>query len=53
LITYDEFGGYGHPGRVQAHRVAMRAGELSQWKIEKIYWNVMPKSVIQQGIDGR
>lgn len=51
LITYDEFGGYGHPDHIQAHRVAMRAAEKAMWKIEKIYWNVMPKSVIQEGID--
>ena len=51
LITYDEFGGYGHPDHIQAHRVAMDAAEKSTWKIEKIYWNVMPKSVIQKGID--
>jgi N-acetyl-1-D-myo-inositol-2-amino-2-deoxy-alpha-D-glucopyranoside deacetylase len=51
LITYDEIGGYGHPDHIQAHRVAMAAAELSVWKIAKIYWNVMPRSVIQQGID--
>ena len=54
LITYDEFGGYGHPDHIQAHRVAMRAAELAEsrgWKIEKIYWNTMPKSVIQMGIE--
>ncbi len=51
LITYDEFGGYGHPDHIQAHRVAMRASEKSEWNIPKIYWNVMPVSVIQEGID--
>ena len=51
LITYDEFGGYGHPDHIQAHRVAMRASEKSIWQIPKIYWNVMPISVIQEGID--
>ncbi|MCX6444988.1 MAG: N-acetyl-1-D-myo-inositol-2-amino-2-deoxy-alpha-D-glucopyranoside deacetylase [Actinobacteria bacterium] len=51
LITYDEFGGYGHPDHIQAHRVAMAAAEQSEWDIPKIYWNVMPKSVIQDGID--
>jgi len=51
LITYDEFGGYGHPDHIQAHRVAMRAAEKSAWDIPKIYWNVMPVSVIQEGID--
>jgi N-acetyl-1-D-myo-inositol-2-amino-2-deoxy-alpha-D-glucopyranoside deacetylase len=51
LITYDEIGGYGHPDHIQAHRVAMSAAEKSGWNIQKIYWNVMPKSVIQEGID--
>jgi len=53
LVTYDDFGGYGHPDHIQAHRVAMRAAELveSEWDIEKIYWNTMPRSVIQKGID--
>ena len=51
LITYDEIGGYGHPDHIQAHRVAMRAAELSTWQIQKIYWNTMPKSVIAQGME--
>jgi N-acetyl-1-D-myo-inositol-2-amino-2-deoxy-alpha-D-glucopyranoside deacetylase len=51
LITYDEFGGYGHPDHIQAHRVAMAAAEKSNWDIYKIYWNVTPRSVIQEGID--
>jgi N-acetyl-1-D-myo-inositol-2-amino-2-deoxy-alpha-D-glucopyranoside deacetylase len=51
LITYDEFGGYGHPDHIQAHRVAMRASEISSWEIQKIYWNIMPKSVVAKGID--
>lgn len=51
MITYDEFGGYGHPDHIQAHRVAMAAAEKSDWEIAKIYWNVTPRSVIQEGID--
>ena len=50
LITYDEIGGYGHPDHIKTHLVAMRASELSQWQIQKIYWNTMPKSVIAAGI---
>lgn len=51
LVTYDEFGGYGHPDHIQAHRVAMRAAEISEkWDIQKIYWNAIPKSVIAKGI---
>lgn len=51
LITYDEFGGYGHPDHIQAHRVAMRASELSSWQIQKIYWNTIPKSIIAQSME--
>ena len=52
LITYDEIGGYGHPDHIQAHRVAMRAAELcTSWKIPKIYWNAIPKSLIAKGIE--
>ena len=51
MITYDEFGGYGHPDHIQAHRVAMAAAEKSNWDIAKIYWNVTPRSVIQDSIE--
>jgi N-acetyl-1-D-myo-inositol-2-amino-2-deoxy-alpha-D-glucopyranoside deacetylase len=50
LITYDEIGGYGHPDHIQAHRVAMRASEKSEWQIQKIYWNTMPKSVLAESM---
>jgi len=54
MITYDEFGGYGHPDHIKAHQVAMRAAEISAnqgWQITKIYWNTMPKSVLQTSMD--
>ncbi|MEV7181521.1 N-acetyl-1-D-myo-inositol-2-amino-2-deoxy-alpha-D-glucopyranoside deacetylase [Kitasatospora sp. NPDC093679] len=61
LVTYDENGGYGHPDHVQAHRVALRAYELAAdpahrpelgeaWRIAKVYYNRMPRSVIEQGL---
>ncbi|WP_395294513.1 N-acetyl-1-D-myo-inositol-2-amino-2-deoxy-alpha-D-glucopyranoside deacetylase [Kitasatospora hibisci] len=61
LVTYDENGGYGHPDHIQAHRVAMRAHELAAdpayrpelgpaWRIAKVYWNRMPRSVIERGL---
>jgi N-acetyl-1-D-myo-inositol-2-amino-2-deoxy-alpha-D-glucopyranoside deacetylase len=52
LITYDEFGGYGHPDHIKAHQIAMRAAEMirSEWEIRKIYWNTIPVSVIEAGI---
>ncbi|MEY2679364.1 MAG: hypothetical protein RLZZ160_442 [Actinomycetota bacterium] len=54
MVTYDEIGGYGHPDHIQAHRVAMRAAELARergWNIQKIYWNTIPRSIIEQGIE--
>ncbi len=59
LVTYDENGGYGHPDHIMAHRVAMaaadRAGEPGgpgeAWRIEKVYWGAVPRSVLQRGID--
>jgi N-acetyl-1-D-myo-inositol-2-amino-2-deoxy-alpha-D-glucopyranoside deacetylase len=60
LVTYDPNGGYGHPDHIQAHRVAMRGAELAAdpafrpelgapHHIAKIYWNVIPRSVVEAG----
>jgi N-acetyl-1-D-myo-inositol-2-amino-2-deoxy-alpha-D-glucopyranoside deacetylase len=62
VVTYDENGGYGHPDHIQAHRVAMAAvaaaadpayrPDLGEpWTVGKVYWNCLPRSVLQQGID--
>ena len=51
LVTYDQFGGYGHPDHIQAHRVAMRAAELSAdagVPIPKVYWNRVPRPVVEE-----
>ncbi|MCX5194585.1 N-acetyl-1-D-myo-inositol-2-amino-2-deoxy-alpha-D-glucopyranoside deacetylase [Streptomyces sp. NBC_00249] len=62
LVTYDPDGGYGHPDHIQAHRVAMRGAELAAdpaWRPElgaphaigKIYWNRVPRSVVEAGFE--
>ena len=62
LITYDDFGGYGHPDHIQAHRIAHYARELAAaksfapelgqpWTIEKVYWTAFPVSVMRAGIE--
>jgi N-acetyl-1-D-myo-inositol-2-amino-2-deoxy-alpha-D-glucopyranoside deacetylase len=49
LVTYDEFGSYGHPDHVQAHRVATYGVSLAAvesyrrdlgaaWDVPKVYW---------------
>jgi N-acetyl-1-D-myo-inositol-2-amino-2-deoxy-alpha-D-glucopyranoside deacetylase len=61
LVTYDEYGGYGHPDHIQAHRVATYGAALaaapsyrvdlgSAWDIPKIYWNALPRSVVEEAI---
>jgi len=51
VVTYDDFGGYGHPDHIQAHRVATRAVEQTRDIVQKFYWTAVPRSVIQAGID--
>jgi N-acetyl-1-D-myo-inositol-2-amino-2-deoxy-alpha-D-glucopyranoside deacetylase len=51
MVTYDDFGGYGHPDHIQAHRVATRAFEQTREIVEKFYWTAVPRSVIQASID--
>lgn len=61
LVTYDEFGGYGHPDHIQAHRVAMYAAQLAaapSYKlhlgqphdIAKIYWTAMSESRMRESL---
>jgi N-acetyl-1-D-myo-inositol-2-amino-2-deoxy-alpha-D-glucopyranoside deacetylase len=61
LVTYDQFGGYGHPDHIQAHRVAMYAAQLAAvpsyrrdlgepWDIAKIYWSAMSESRMRAGL---
>jgi N-acetyl-1-D-myo-inositol-2-amino-2-deoxy-alpha-D-glucopyranoside deacetylase len=61
LVTYDEFGGYGHPDHIQAHRVATYAAALAAvpsyrrdlgeaHDIAKIYWSAMSANKIREGL---
>lgn len=61
LVTYDQFGGYGHPDHIQAHRVAMYAAALAAvpsyrrdlgeaHDIAKIYWTAMSESRMREGL---
>jgi N-acetyl-1-D-myo-inositol-2-amino-2-deoxy-alpha-D-glucopyranoside deacetylase len=61
MITYDEFGGYGHPDHIQAHRVATYAAALAAvpsyrrdlgepHDIAKIYWGAMSATKVRQGL---
>jgi N-acetyl-1-D-myo-inositol-2-amino-2-deoxy-alpha-D-glucopyranoside deacetylase len=61
LVTYDTYGGYGHPDHIQAHRVATYAAALAAarsyredlgeaWDIAKIYWTSMAESSLRESL---
>lgn len=61
VVTYDQFGGYGHPDHVQAHRVATYAVSLAAtvsyrpelgeaWDVAKVYWTAMSESRMRDAI---
>jgi N-acetyl-1-D-myo-inositol-2-amino-2-deoxy-alpha-D-glucopyranoside deacetylase len=61
LVTYDEFGGYGHPDHIQAHRVATYGAALAAvptyrpdlgeaHDIAKVYWTAMSARRMREGL---
>lgn len=61
MVTYDDFGGYGHPDHIQAHRVATYAASLAAvpsfrpdlgeaHAIAKIYWGAMSATRMREGL---
>ncbi|HXP19128.1 MAG TPA: N-acetyl-1-D-myo-inositol-2-amino-2-deoxy-alpha-D-glucopyranoside deacetylase [Streptosporangiaceae bacterium] len=50
LVTYDANGFYGHPDHIQAHRVTVRAFELADGLVRKLYATAVPQSVLAQAI---
>ena len=59
VVTYDAFGGYGHPDHIQAHRVTVLAVEAAAmpamypdagaaWRTPKLYFSSFPKSTIAE-----
>ncbi|CAN5203131.1 mycothiol conjugate amidase Mca [soil metagenome] len=59
VVTYDAFGGYGHPDHIQAHRATLMAVEAARmrvlypeagpaWETPKLYFSSFPKSAIAQ-----
>jgi N-acetyl-1-D-myo-inositol-2-amino-2-deoxy-alpha-D-glucopyranoside deacetylase len=61
VVTYDEFGGYGHPDHVQAHRVTTYAVALAAARshrpdlgephdVAKLYWTAIPESRMRESL---
>jgi N-acetyl-1-D-myo-inositol-2-amino-2-deoxy-alpha-D-glucopyranoside deacetylase len=60
IVTYDDYGFYGHPDHIQAHRVAWRAFERAAdpglrpgraWTTSKFYATAMPMSVLADAVE--
>ncbi|HTR92046.1 MAG TPA: N-acetyl-1-D-myo-inositol-2-amino-2-deoxy-alpha-D-glucopyranoside deacetylase [Trebonia sp.] len=49
IVTYDANGFYGHPDHIQAHRVTMRAHELTGGRA-KLYATAMPRSALERAV---
>ncbi len=47
VVTYNAYGGYGHPDHIKAHHAAMLAAE--RCNIAKVYHHAFPKSLLQAG----
>ncbi len=61
LVTYDQYGNYGHPDHIQAHRVATYAVALAAvksyrpelgppWDVAKVYWGAMSMNRMREGL---
>lgn len=61
LITYDDYGNYGHPDHIQAHRIAMYAAQLAAvesyrrdlgtpWQVRRVLWPTTPESYFREGV---
>lgn len=62
VVTYNEFGGYGHPDHVRANQVTVAAIDAAAdagyfpelgavHAVDKLYYSVISKGFLQRGID--
>jgi len=49
LVTYNEYGGYGHPDHIRAHLAGIEAA--ARCGVEKVYYTAFPKSLIRMARD--
>lgn len=54
VVSYDRDGGYGHPDHIRAHEVtvAALAAAAPQWQVPKVYWAVMSRTAMAEGLRG-
>ena len=62
VVTYDGYGGYGHPDHIQTHRATLIAVEAAHqakvypdagapWRVEKLYYTAIARSVLRRAVE--
>ncbi|MBB5956207.1 N-acetyl-1-D-myo-inositol-2-amino-2-deoxy-alpha-D-glucopyranoside deacetylase [Saccharothrix tamanrassetensis] len=46
VVTYDEFGGYGHPDHIRAHEITMAAAG----EVDRVFYAVTSRSATEAGV---
>jgi N-acetyl-1-D-myo-inositol-2-amino-2-deoxy-alpha-D-glucopyranoside deacetylase len=49
VVTYDAFGGYGHPDHIRAHEITMAAAPRAQ-SVERVFHTVAPRAAVRAGL---
>ncbi|MEU5263032.1 N-acetyl-1-D-myo-inositol-2-amino-2-deoxy-alpha-D-glucopyranoside deacetylase [Amycolatopsis sp. NPDC021455] len=49
VVTYDAFGGYGHPDHIRAHEITMAAAPRAK-SVERVFHTVAPRTAVRAGL---
>jgi N-acetyl-1-D-myo-inositol-2-amino-2-deoxy-alpha-D-glucopyranoside deacetylase len=49
VVTYDAFGGYGHPDHIRAHEITMAAAPRAK-SVERVFHTVTSRSAVRAGL---
>lgn len=49
VVSYDPYGGYGHPDHIRAHQVTMAVAERTP-DLHGVYWTVASRSAVADGL---
>jgi N-acetyl-1-D-myo-inositol-2-amino-2-deoxy-alpha-D-glucopyranoside deacetylase len=51
VVTYDEFGGYGHPDHIRAHEITMKAAAKTDF-VRRVFHTVSSEEATTRGLAG-
>ncbi|MQA61370.1 MAG: N-acetyl-1-D-myo-inositol-2-amino-2-deoxy-alpha-D-glucopyranoside deacetylase [Actinophytocola sp.] len=50
VVSYDAFGGYGHPDHIRAHEITMAAAPQAR-SVVRLFHTIAPESAVRGGLD--